>query len=625
MIKEILEQQLTDSQKEYLLWNSDGTKVIIDAMDRSIINNSNTVSMVHWAKEHPINMKNISYGLSYLGFTKSITKKKWSELKILPAKLLEYVTQEKLDQYKIKNQLKKYMMRRDTKIRMANRVKAGKKILNTGLIRKGFQKVAKYDFTYDSEMITKYRPYILSNMVKSITKAISEGKIKDPFFENPANYQLIADMCLTKYEEDPEWYNLEYNNSDTRGRSIFQALKRIGNPVQFKDFRSLLVMSEPVIMSSTSTVELEDVYYFIAELTGSKATTEAGKFRDGKQAYLDRHLPELDLSDDEDLKDLHELIWLERIYTDLDLIFAGNTINWDIPLEVDASQSVAQIAGALTNDHRLLSSTNVIGYKLTDPWEIPEVRRTAGKLKGTPTFYGSSASAKQLINKKNYSYEQLLRKRCKDKGLEPTSDQLERAKTKDKAEIKAINKEFATGRFSVLNQMKDAIINGYNNHTPQVNINIWDDSYYVPVNKFKSAGAKLVVTEAWDTKSQSFKYSVTHEQELIPDYNYMKLYWQTGLIHNLDSQIINKIPLRVHRWMLTIHDAVVAGPGVCRTVRETYAVLLQEIHTNRFDIISSYRQSIGATDRKSDIAFMKLWNMTKHCKDTPTFKRTAMK
>jgi hypothetical protein len=425
-------------------------------------------------------------------------------------------------------------------------------------------------------------------------------------------------MCLDKYETNPSWYNLEYNESDTRGRSIFKALKRIGNPVQYKDFRALLVMPTPVIVSTNSTTALEDIYYFIAELTGSKAVTEAGKFEDGYKAYLANELPELDLTNAHDRGDLHELIWLERIYAQLDEVFEFGSTEWIVPLEVDASQSVAQVAGALTNDRRLLSSTNVIGFKLTDPWHIDGVRRQAGKLKGTPTFYGSSASAKALISKKGYLYEQLLPE-------EATAEQIATAKAMDKEEQSAINREFAQGRFSVLNKMKDAIISGYNNHTPRVDIKIWDDQYYVPVNKFKAAGSELQVTEAWDSNSSKFKYSVTHKPTLIPDYEYMKLYWQTGLIHNLDSQVCNKIPLLVNEWMLTIHDAVIMGPGVARRVRETYAALLQEIHTNRFDIVNSYRQSIGATDRKSDIAFMKLYEMTEHCIEAPIFKRTAMK
>ena len=42
--------------------------------------------------------------------------------------------------------------------------------------------------------------------------------------------------------------------------------------------------------------------------------------------------------------------------------------------------------GALTNDKRLLESTNVIGDILTDPWNVEGVRRNAIKAAGTPVL-----------------------------------------------------------------------------------------------------------------------------------------------------------------------------------------------------------------------------------------------
>lgn len=104
--------------------------------------------------------------------------------------------------------------------------------------------------------------------------------------------------------------------------------------------------------------EVESVFLFIAELTGSfkagSGTVET-KMECGKKDYIHNHLPKLDLADEEDRKDLHEGIWLQRLYNELDEYFnivndstmrylASNGDNyreagykWAVPIELDAS------------------------------------------------------------------------------------------------------------------------------------------------------------------------------------------------------------------------------------------------------------------------------------------------
>ena len=104
--------------------------------------------------------------------------------------------------------------------------------------------------------------------------------------------------------------------------------------------------------------ETNAVFLFIAELTGSfvpGSGTEEDKILCGKKDYLSSHLPELDLNDEGDRKDLHEVVWLERLYEDLDRYFdiSGShlmrylaldgehyhteSFKWTVPLELDAS------------------------------------------------------------------------------------------------------------------------------------------------------------------------------------------------------------------------------------------------------------------------------------------------
>ncbi len=104
--------------------------------------------------------------------------------------------------------------------------------------------------------------------------------------------------------------------------------------------------------------DVHAVYLFIAELTGSfvpGSGNEKDKANCGKEDYLSNHLPVLDLSDEEDRKDLHEKMWLERLYRELDSYFdipAGSKADrltavnsgrfkdnykWTVPVECDAS------------------------------------------------------------------------------------------------------------------------------------------------------------------------------------------------------------------------------------------------------------------------------------------------
>ena len=460
-------------------------------------------------------------------------------------------------------------------------------------------------------------------------------------------------------------------------------MKKIGNYIASKDFRALLVVPHehtlPINRYSESAIN--SIFYFIAELTGHKCLgkTEADKIEAGKQAYLNRELPNLALnfsyhkqkafheakertqhkdilakatmSHEEHLKELHELIWLERIYEQLDKLYASTpitnilerrlnrlktqyteyltkssqwhqsrlegiqndiastrqqltrlipTVYWNIPLEIDHSMSLAQIVGALTNDERVLQSTGVIGDKISDPWHIDYVRRLVAKAVGTPTFYGSSQSAVSLVKAKKISL--------------------------DKEEIKRLKKEFATGRFSILKQFKDLLIQNYNIHNPIIKVSTGFKTFDIHVNKFKPAGAETVVTEAFDGKK--FKFSFTKEPILVPDYTRMKLFWATCLVHHLDSELVegNLVyhAIMKNRWLLDIHDAYLCLPNHATLIRESSASGLKTLNDNRFSIIDNFRQSIGATTPRSDIQYMKLLKAVKDAGDTE-FTRLCMK
>ena len=151
--------------------------------------------------------------------------------------------------------------------------------------------------------------------------------------------------------------------------------------------------------------ECEAVFLFIAELTGSFVAgsgTKEDKINCGEQDYITSNLHELDLSTEEGRKDLHENMWLERLYNELDEYFSisairslramtiaaaayrTETYKWSVPLELDASASLLQYMGVLLNDKRLMEMTNVIGDTLEDPWKLEGMSRLMLKTAATP-------------------------------------------------------------------------------------------------------------------------------------------------------------------------------------------------------------------------------------------------
>ena len=599
MITKYIELELSEAQKAYIDYTSRNTQAFFSALDRAVENGTFRLSLVHWSTrieaEHLVRL---TYVLSHLGFCTSIVRRNWSELVIDQNKLYSYISKDEVDARRKYLKFRKYAMVLDKEDYPSTLVKVGNQIKETGLTRRGFAKVAKNPFKLDTNKLDEYFQPIYENIVKTITRAIEKGKLKDPYFDDKANYEQVAKEVLNYYCDYDGLYNLEYNLSDARGRAIFGALKRVANPISSKDIRALLVMPQPTLVSVFSKEKLDDIYLMIAELNGSDATTELDKISEGQRQYKQRLLPELDLDTEEGRKYLHELIWLERLYDSLDKVFTYKCALFDVPLEVDARMSINQFVGALTNDQRLLERTCVIGDKLQDPWFIEGVRRPSAKSVGTPVFYGSSQTARKLL---------------RGAGIDIRPP-----------EVKAINNEFRKGAFAVTKAFKNAVIGNYNNHAPSIQLRIWNDTFNVECNKFKTIGTNVVTTVAWDTAANKARLSRTREPIKIPDYRAFKLYWATCLIHNLDSQVMNSIAEDIDEWMLTIHDAVITAPGTAGRIRKEYACRLKDINVNRNTIISNFRDSIGAVGHKADVSFLKVFKLVQQADDVP-FQPTAMK
>ena len=343
--------------------------------------------------------------------------------------------------------------------------------------------------------------------------------------------------------------------------------------------------------------EVNAIMLFIAELTGSFEAgtgTEEDKIKCGHHDYITNHLLDLDLTTEDDRKDLHENIWLERLYKELDEYFAipsdkfarnlaidlegyrEETYKWSVPLELDATSSMCQIIGILLNDKRLMEMTNVIGPTLEDAWKVDGISRKKLKTIMTPKLYGSSQSPEELWKKAKLNYT------AKDTSL--------------------VNKELQTGAFGLANAFKDFIINNCN-PTAEMEIKIGDDQFSISCNKFRNVGEKLRAYNIWDSIDKQFNVILHTDTKKVPDLEQFRLYMVTLLVHNLDSQIMDTISeklMKKYGWGLPIHDAIVCSPAAAADVRIWYGEELVKIHNNRKDILKEFFKSIGINGLAAD-------------------------
>lgn len=610
-------------QGNYNYGNLDHNEELLNALEWHWVNGNQPMSTPYWAdKLGNTNLDNFIYALSEAGWviSKANARMKWGEFSLNQAKIDLFISREEQTAYKTKARVAKYSMRYKENL-TTDLVKTPSGIRATGLIREGFAKCANQPFQLATGYLAKYYDAILLNLTKSMDKIMQ----KYPTIKTDStNYAVISKELLDHYIFHSDTiYNLEGNISDSRGRAIYNGLRRVGNPIANKDFRACLVVpaNHSVVISTSDSQALADVYLFIAELSGQKhCKSWTAKKLAGLSAYNRRELHNIDLSTEQGRKELHENIWLERIYDKLDELNQHGSVLWDIPLEIDATMSMAQVIGTLTNDARLLDRTNVINPdELLDAWHVPGVPRLHTKTVGTPVFYGSGQTASALLRKAKLTSVQQLKANVD----EPTEEQMKQAIHEDAQTIKTLSKEFNKGAFSVIKGFKDFLIQHSDVQTPTIQMKIFDDEFEVEVNKFKPVGAKTNVYKVWDTASKRPVVFINHEPIRVPDYDRFSLYYPTGLVHNLDSQLMNKTLMLLDEWAIAIHDAILCLPG--SKARPIYVSVLEDLRQNRNQILSTYKQSIGATSNSAQIAWAKLMDKTEQLCSAIPFTESALK
>lgn len=339
--------------------------------------------------------------------------------------------------------------------------------------------------------------------------------------------------------------------------------------------------------------ECNAIFLFIAELTGS---FEAGtgtvddKLKCGQQDYINQHLHDLDLTKEEDRKEVHQNVWLERLYNELDCYFElpkGNKVcralaldigayrtssyQWSVPIELDASASVCQFLGVLLGDKRLMEMTNVIGDTLQDPWKLDGIPRSMLKTAATPMLYASSKSCSEL---------------WRDAKIDFTPEH-----------VALYNKEMSEGAFGLANMFKEFLVNNCQ-PKPVMDVHVGSDEFTVYCNRFRNVGEKTKAYKIWDSVDERYNIVLHTDTKKVPDLEQFRRFWPTCLVHNLDSQVMNNVVNKVmnkYGWGIPVHDAILISPAAADDVRQWYAEELEGIYENRSTILQNFFTSIGIT------------------------------
>lgn len=502
------------------------------------------------------------------GIINTTVKHNYAEIELNQSWLVSEYTQDGLDALILENKLNKYLPinANQKKPLVANQVKSVSGIKATGLVRKGFAEAGHHTFKYDIDKLIKYKAEIVKFSVKSMEKM--ELKLHRSL-RIPAGYDYgsIIEKAIDVIIANPEWeYILGELLLDSRGRAIYECLKKVFNPIANKMARALVVAPpETALMSSRN-----NAYLFIAELYHGFIADIPTKIAKGKECYKNKLYHTLDTTTEKGLDDLYENIWLERLYEELDALALNPAHQVTTPLEVDFSASNMTMIGLLLNHTDYVDDSKYM-------WQVEGLSKLQVKTAQTPYVFGSSAPIKSLWAKNSLEYSA--------------------------EQIDIMRQEQTKGKFSIANEFKDIIIK-HCNPTALMNFHIADEKFQVECNKTKNVGEttkSYVVLDSATKKFRVIEHTSTHK---VPDLKQFVRYPVTGLIHNRDSWLLDFIFLGL-KWGLPIHDAGIVTWSGATTMRQRAVTGMQTINETREATVYNYLKSINI-DKAGLVKYAKL-------------------
>lgn len=217
---------------------------LFQALWYQYLKDKGTINSTYWSSRfnNPFVFNQVIMSLSKAGWliSHAIPARNWAEMHINEDKLLEFVSQQDLEQIRAFNKHSQYLLTHELST-IDNLTKINGKSKSTGLIRTGFMKAGNSKYKYDTQMMQDYSLIIQANLTKSMDKI---AQLHPNMRHDRASYDTISIEIFDHLVQSNETYTRGNNYSDSRGRAISSALSKVANPISQKDFRALLIIGD---------------------------------------------------------------------------------------------------------------------------------------------------------------------------------------------------------------------------------------------------------------------------------------------------------------------------------------------------------------------------------------------
>ena len=169
-------------------------------------------------------------------------------------------------------------------------------------------------------------------------------------------------------------------------------------------------------------------------------------------------------------------------------------------------------------------------------------------------------------------------------------------------EVIAFKIELDTGSLAIANRFKNFIIQNAN---PQekMTLKVDNEEFKVECNKHYNVGEITNKFDLFDTKTNSIRRVHNTETVKKPNLPAFRLFFPTGLVHNIDSQIEDNTAdavMDAYGFCIPIHDAQVLCCEATDYARDVYCSgrnktepSLERTYRERKNILGKYFTSIG--------------------------------
>lgn len=217
---------------------------LFQALWYQYLKDKGTINSTYWSSRfnNPFVFNQVIMSLSKAGWliSHAIPARNWAEMHLNEDKLLEFVSQQDLEQIRAFNKHRQYLPTHELST-IDNLTRINGKSKSTGLIRTGFMKAGNSKYKYDTQMMQDYSLIIQANLTKSMDKI---AQLHPNMRHDRASYDTISIEIFDHLVQSDEVYTRGNNYSDSRGRAISSALSKVTNPISCKDMRSLLIIGD---------------------------------------------------------------------------------------------------------------------------------------------------------------------------------------------------------------------------------------------------------------------------------------------------------------------------------------------------------------------------------------------